>query len=107
MQVEWEHAAKDAEKTLSAKAAGIREKTRRALLAEFAPIMVQNDWAAADHSTDARPVDTRVLPGMNPATARGILEARADGLPHDVVLTFVWDTGRLRATAKLTEPDSP
>lgn len=105
MQVEWEHAAKEPEKALSDAAKSLREKTRKAMLTEFAPIMTLNDWAAMGQKPGERPVDVRPLPGMNPVTARGIMRLRERGLPHEHVLRFAMDYGRIRATAKLTEPD--
>ena len=74
---------------------------RRSMLREFAPIMTLNDWADADHVGEERPIPTEPLPGMHPATARGIVALRERGLPHATVLSFVWDWNRIRSTARL------
>lgn len=104
MQVEWEAAAKEPEKALSETARALRTRTRQAMLTEFAPIMILNDWAEETAGPGDKPVDVRPLPSMNPATARGIMALRDRGLPHPHVMRFAWDFGRIRATARLTEP---
>ena len=74
------------------------------MLRQFAPIMELNDWADADQAGEDRVISVEPLPGMNPFTARGIITLRERGIPHETLLTFVWDWGRIRATAREHDP---
>lgn len=106
MQVDWENAAKSDAGDLPRVARELRERTRRALLSEYAPTSVQNDWAG-------NPISAGDLPGepfeaLHPVTARGILAFVNDAgrsIPRRALLDLYPVLRSVEATAALVTVD--
>ena len=108
MQVDWEHAAKDSGDGLPRIAVELRERTRRALLLEFAPTSVQNDWGASP--AGAAPLPGRPLDGLHPVCAQGVVafvESAQRSLAHRAWLNLYRAFPSVKATAALLPMDRP
>lgn len=109
MQVDWEHAAKGDADGLDRIAQALRERTRRAMLLEFAPTSVQNDWAEDPlGSTSGQP--THPLDRLHPICAQGIVELIDDparALEHRAWLNLYRVYPSIRATAALAALERP
>ena len=112
MQVDWEHAAKDDGEALPRIARELRERTRRAMLLEYAPTSVQNDWSDQPvQRVNARyPTVGLPLAGLHPACARGIVAFVDDAgraVERRSLLNLYPVLASVRATAALVREEPP
>lgn len=70
--MDWNRAAKDRkDNSLSPAAKSMRDDTRKAMLAPFAPTFILNDWTAPETLPKGLKVES--LPDMHPVAARGVV----------------------------------
>jgi len=108
MQVDWENAAKSDAGALPRIARELRERTRRALLSEYAPTSVQNDWAGDPVSASDRRGEP--LERLHPVTAQGIVAFVNDAtrsIPRRALLDLYPVLRSVEATAELVTVEPP